>query len=132
MAIANFVAHRLHQLFSLEMWGGATFDVAMRFLHEDPFARLRRCAKPSPTSVSRCCCAPPTPSATPRIPITWWPNSFTKPPPRASTSFRIFDSLNWLPNMKASMEAVRKTRRCAKPPSATPATSSTRGATSIR
>ncbi len=35
MAIANFVSHRLHNLFSLEMWGGATFDVAMRFLHED-------------------------------------------------------------------------------------------------
>ena len=42
LAIANFVAHRLHDLFSLEMWGGATFDVAMRFLHEDPFARLRQ------------------------------------------------------------------------------------------
>src|SRR5689334_20167267 len=41
MAIANFVSHRLHNLFSLEMWGGATFDVTMRFLHEDPFARLR-------------------------------------------------------------------------------------------
>ena len=42
LAIANFVAHRLHNLYSLEMWGGATFDVAMRFLHEDPWARLRR------------------------------------------------------------------------------------------
>ncbi len=42
LAIANFVSHRLHNLFSLEMWGGATFDVAMRFLHEDPLARLRR------------------------------------------------------------------------------------------
>src|SRR4029077_382181 len=42
LAIANFVSHRLHNLFSLEMWGGATFDVTMRFLHEDPFARLRQ------------------------------------------------------------------------------------------
>ena len=41
LAIANFVAHRLPNLYSLEMWGGATFDVTMRFLHEDPFARLR-------------------------------------------------------------------------------------------
>ncbi len=32
LAIANFVAHRLHNLYSLEMWGGATFDVSMRFL----------------------------------------------------------------------------------------------------
>src|SRR5690606_36775001 len=41
LAIANLVAHRLHGLYSLEMWGGATFDVAMRFLHEDPWMRLR-------------------------------------------------------------------------------------------
>ncbi len=41
-AIANYVSHRLSNLFSLEMWGGATFDVSMRFLHEDPWMRLRR------------------------------------------------------------------------------------------
>ncbi len=35
-AIAGFVAHRLPNLYSLEMWGGATFDVSMRFLLEDP------------------------------------------------------------------------------------------------
>jgi pyruvate carboxylase len=40
-AIANFIAHRLHGLYSLEMWGGATFDVSMRFLLEDPWKRLR-------------------------------------------------------------------------------------------
>ncbi len=44
LAISNFAAHRLHNLFSLEMWGGATFDVTMRFLHEDPFGRLRKLA----------------------------------------------------------------------------------------
>jgi hypothetical protein len=36
MAIANFVSHKLPNLYSLEMWGGATFDVTMRFLLEDP------------------------------------------------------------------------------------------------
>ncbi|HWB29902.1 MAG TPA: biotin carboxylase N-terminal domain-containing protein, partial [Vicinamibacterales bacterium] len=40
-AIANFIAHRLSGLYSLEMWGGATFDVSMRFLLEDPWKRLR-------------------------------------------------------------------------------------------
>jgi pyruvate carboxylase len=40
-AIANFIAHRLPDLYSLEMWGGATFDVSMRFLLEDPWKRLR-------------------------------------------------------------------------------------------
>ena len=109
MAIANFVSHRLHNLFSLEMWGGATFDVALRFLHESPFSRLRHFAQRSPTSVSRCCCAPPTPLATPPIPITWSRSSSRKPQLQGMDIFRIFDSLNWLPNMRASMEAVRKT-----------------------
>ena len=40
-AVSNFVAHRLGGLYSLEMWGGATFDVTMRFLLEDPWQRLR-------------------------------------------------------------------------------------------
>src|SRR5262249_26234823 len=42
MRIASYVARHLHNLYSLEMWGGATFDVALRFLHEDPWARLAR------------------------------------------------------------------------------------------
>src|SRR5437764_7271047 len=41
LATASAVAHRVPHLFSLEMWGGATFDTAMRFLHEDPWRRLR-------------------------------------------------------------------------------------------
>src|SRR5216110_2679000 len=41
LATADAVAHRLPNLFSLEMWGGATFDSSMRFLHEDPWQRLR-------------------------------------------------------------------------------------------
>src|SRR2546430_501221 len=42
LATASTVTHRLPNLFSLEMWGGATFDTAMRFLHDDPWQRLRR------------------------------------------------------------------------------------------
>src|SRR5258708_36370556 len=42
LAVAGFVAHRLSSLYSLEMWGGATFDVAMRYLLESPWMRLRR------------------------------------------------------------------------------------------
>ena len=41
LATASAIAQRLPNLFSLEMWGGATFDTAMRFLHEDPWQRLR-------------------------------------------------------------------------------------------
>src|SRR5207302_309402 len=42
LATAPAVAERLPNLFSLEMWGGATFDTALRFLHEDPWQRLRQ------------------------------------------------------------------------------------------
>ena len=48
MAIANYVSHPLPNLYSLEMWGGATFDVALRFLLEDPWLRLRALARGDP------------------------------------------------------------------------------------
>ncbi|MFO0968001.1 MAG: hypothetical protein U0793_20790 [Gemmataceae bacterium] len=54
---------RLHaDLFSLEMWGGAMFDTSMRFLKEDPWQRLTQMRELAPTSCSRCCCGPTTPS----------------------------------------------------------------------
>ena len=46
--VADALARRAPQLFSLEMWGGATFDTAMRFLHEDPWERLRILRKAIP------------------------------------------------------------------------------------
>ena len=45
VAVAGAYAKGLPQLLSLECWGGATFDVAMRFLTEDPWDRLRSCAR---------------------------------------------------------------------------------------
>ncbi len=69
LAIADAVARRTPELFSLEMWGGATFDTAMRFLNEDPWERLRAAAREAcRTSVSRCCCAARTRWATRTIP----------------------------------------------------------------
>jgi len=110
MAIANFVAHRLHNLFSLEMWGGATFDVTMRFLHEDPFVRLRRLREAVPNI-----CFQMLLRASNAVGYTAYPDNVVaefiyEASAQGIDIFRIFDSLNWLPNMKASMEAVRKTR----------------------
>ncbi|SPE29126.1 Pyruvate carboxylase [Candidatus Sulfopaludibacter sp. SbA6] len=110
LAIANFLAHRLHNLFSLEMWGGATFDVAMRFLHEDPFARLRRLRQAIPNI-----CFQMLLRASNAVGYTAYPDSVVaefiyEASAQGIDIFRIFDSLNWLPNMKASMEAVRRTR----------------------
>ena len=54
LRVAEAYAHLLPNLFSIEMWGGATFDTAMRFLKEDPWERLPSSARRSPTSSSRC------------------------------------------------------------------------------
>src|SRR5437870_2480292 len=110
LAIANFVAHRLHNLFSLEMWGGATFDVTMRFLHEDPFARLRRLREAIPNI-----CFQMLLRASNAVSYTAYPDNVVaefiyEAAAQGIDIFRIFDSLNWLPNMKASMDAVRRTR----------------------
>jgi pyruvate carboxylase len=110
LRIANFVAHRLHRLFSLEMWGGATFDVTMRFLHEDPFVRLRQLREAIPNI-----CFQMLLRASNAVGYTAYPDNVVAEFIREASAqgidiFRIFDSLNWLPNMKSSMEAVRKTR----------------------
>ncbi len=109
LRIANFVAHRLHNLYSLEMWGGATFDVAMRFLHEDPWLRLRQLRERIPNI-----CFQMLLRASNAVGYTAYPDNVVEgfiheAATQGVDIFRIFDSLNWLPNMKASMQAVRKT-----------------------
>ena len=109
LAIANFVSHRLHNLFSLEMWGGATFDTMMRFLHEDPFARLRQLREAIPNV-----CFQMLLRASNAVGYTAYPDNVVTAFIQEAASqgidiFRIFDSLNWLPNMKVAMEAVRRT-----------------------
>ncbi|HEY2017424.1 MAG TPA: pyruvate carboxylase [Bryobacteraceae bacterium] len=110
LAIANFISHRMSGLFSLEMWGGATFDVAMRFLHEDPFARLRLLRQAIPNI-----CFQMLLRASNGVGYTAYPDNVVsefiyEASAQGIDIFRIFDSLNWLPNMKASMEAVRRTK----------------------
>ncbi len=108
-AIAGFVAHRLANLYSLEMWGGATFDVAMRFLLEDPWARLRRLRELIPNI-----CFQMLLRASNAVGYTAYPDNVVREfileaSAQGMDIFRIFDSLNWLPNMKVAMETVRKT-----------------------
>jgi len=111
MSIANFVAHRLPNLYSLEMWGGATFDVSMRFLHEDPWLRLRRLREAIPNI-----CFQMLLRASNAVGYAAYPDNVVREFVAESARqgidiFRIFDSLNWLPNMKVAMEAVRRTSR---------------------
>ncbi len=108
-AIASFVARRLHRLYSLEMWGGATFDVAMRFLYEDPWERLQRLRTAIPNI-----CFQMLLRASNAVGYAAYPDNvvreFVEEAARQGIDiFRIFDSLNWLPNMKVAMQAVRKT-----------------------
>ncbi len=111
LAIANFVSHNLSSLFSLEMWGGATFDVAMRFLYEDPFERLQVLRKAVPNI-----CFQMLLRASNAVGYTAYPDNVVREFIHESAKqgidiFRVFDSLNWLPNMKIPMEAVRDTGR---------------------
>jgi pyruvate carboxylase len=109
LAIANFVAHRLPNLFSMEVWGGATYDTMMRFLHEDPFARLRQLREAIPNI-----CFQMLLRASNAVGYTAYPDNVVSAFVKEAAAqgmdiFRIFDSLNWLPNMKVAMEAVRRT-----------------------
>ncbi len=110
LRIANFVSHRLHNLYSLEMWGGATFDVALRFLLEDPWMRLRRLREAIPNI-----CFQMLLRASNAVGYTAYPDNVVEQfileaSAQGMDIFRIFDSLNWLPNMAGAMEAVRKTK----------------------
>ncbi len=111
LAIANFVSHRLHNFYSLEMWGGATFDVAMRFLQEDPWQRLDKLREAIPNI-----CFQMLLRASNAVGYTAYPDNVVEEfilesARRGIDIFRVFDSLNWLPNMQIPIEAVRKSGR---------------------
>ncbi len=108
LAIANYISRKLHNLYSLEMWGGATFDVALRFLREDPWERLQRLREAIPNI-----CFQMLLRASNAVGYTAYPDNVVEEfifeaAAQGIDIFRIFDSLNWLPNMKVSIEAARK------------------------
>ena len=108
MNIASAVARRTPELFSLEMWGGATFDTAMRFLKESPWERLRELREKIPNI-----CFQMLFRGSNAVGYSNYPDNvvagFVKHSAESGMDiFRIFDSLNYLPNMKVAMEAVRE------------------------
>ena len=111
LQIADYVSKELPGLYSLEMWGGATFDVAMRFLLEDPWKRLEELRKRIPNI-----CFQMLLRASNAVGYTAYPDNavsafIEEAAARGIDIFRIFDSLNWLPNMKGAVEATLKTGR---------------------
>ncbi|HTU19022.1 MAG TPA: pyruvate carboxylase, partial [Gemmataceae bacterium] len=109
LRIAPFYAARLSGLFSLEMWGGATFDTAMRFLKESPWQRLADLHARIPNILFQMLLR----SAS-AVGYTNYPDNvvqaFVKESAQAGIDlFRIFDALNGLPNLQLAIEAVRDT-----------------------
>jgi len=109
LAIAPAVARRTPQLFSLEMWGGATFDTAMRFLHEDPWDRLRLLREKIPNI-----CFQMLFRGSNAVGYSNYPDNvvagFVKQAAASGIDiFRIFDSLNYTPNLRAAFDAVQQT-----------------------
>jgi pyruvate carboxylase len=109
LTVADAVARRTPNLYSLEMWGGATFDTALRFLHEDPWTRLRALRAKIPNI-----CFQMLFRGSNAVGYSNYPDNavagFVKHAAEAGMDiFRIFDSLNYLPNLTVAMDAVNET-----------------------
>ncbi len=108
LAVADAVARQTPGLFSLEMWGGATFDTSMRFLQEDPWDRLDQLRTRVPNILFQMLLR-----ASNAVGYTNYPDNVvrefvTEAAGHGIDVFRIFDSLNWAENMKVAIEAVRE------------------------
>ena len=106
LATAPSVAERLPNLFSIEMWGGATFDTALRFLHEDPWQRLRQLRAAIPNI-----CFQMLLRGANAVGYASYPDNVIREFVREACAegmdiFRVFDSLNSVENMRVSLDAV--------------------------
>ncbi|MCI0702555.1 MAG: pyruvate carboxylase [Planctomycetia bacterium] len=109
LGVADRYARFHADLFSLEMWGGATFDTAMRFLKESPWERLAGLRERIPNILFQMLLR-----AASAVGYTNYPDNVVYEFVRLSAEagmdlFRIFDANNWLPNIRLGIEAVLKT-----------------------
>jgi pyruvate carboxylase len=110
---AEPTARLLPGLFSLEMWGGATFDVAYRFLKEDPWERLAKLRKKIPNVLFQMLFR-----GSNAVGYKNYPDNVVREFVRLSADagidvFRIFDSLNWVKGMEVAIDAVRQSGKIA-------------------
>ncbi|XP_068147146.1 pyruvate carboxylase, mitochondrial isoform X2 [Drosophila tropicalis] len=108
LKISPYVAHKFNNLYSLENWGGATFDVALRFLHECPWERLEEMRKRIPNIPFQMLLRGAN-----AVGYTSYPDNvvykFCELAVQTGMDiFRVFDSLNYLPNLILGMEAAGK------------------------
>lgn len=113
LKIAKATAYCAKDLFSLEMWGGATFDVAYRFLKESPWERLEKLRKKIPNIMFQMLLRGAN-----AVGYTNYPDNVIREFIKESANsgidvFRIFDSLNWLKGMEIAVDEVLKTGKVA-------------------
>jgi pyruvate carboxylase len=109
LAIADRYTHAHADLFSLEMWGGATFDTSMRFLKESPWDRLAQLRERIPNILFQMLLR-----AANAVGYSNYPDNVVEEFVRQAAAagmdiFRVFDANNWLPNMQMAVEKVLKT-----------------------
>jgi pyruvate carboxylase len=109
LAIADVAARRTPNLFSMEMWGGATFDTTMRFLREDPWERLEELRERIPNICFQMLFRGSNAVGYSNYPDNVVAGFVKHAASRGIDIFRIFDSLNYVPNLKVAMDAVQET-----------------------
>ncbi|MEK9783754.1 MAG: pyruvate carboxylase, partial [Opitutales bacterium] len=108
LAVADFISRRLPGLFSLEMWGGATYDTCMRFLGESPYERLRKLRERIPNILFQMLLRGSNGVGYANYPDNVVREFVIHSSEAGMDVFRIFDSLNYLPNLKVAMETVNE------------------------
>lgn len=111
--IARETEQAIPELFSSEMWGGATFDVAYRFLNEDPWIRLKKLRKLMPNTLFQMLFRGSNAVGYQNYPDNVLKEFIDVAASEGIDVFRIFDSLNWLPQMEKSIQYVRDARKIA-------------------
>ncbi|MFC7061335.1 pyruvate carboxylase [Halobacillus seohaensis] len=111
--IAEPTARLLPDLFSLEMWGGATFDVSYRFLNEDPWERLLKLRDKAPNVLFQMLLRSSNAVGYKNYPDNLIREFVEKSSNAGIDVFRIFDSLNWVEGMKLTIDAVRENGKVA-------------------
>ncbi|MDW3098924.1 MAG: pyruvate carboxylase [Alphaproteobacteria bacterium] len=109
VAIAPYMAQAMPELFSVECWGGATFDVAMRFLHEDPWSRLHQLRDAMPNVLTQMLLRSANAVGYTNYPDNVVSYFIDRAADAGIDLFRVFDCLNVAENMVPAIEEVAKT-----------------------
>ncbi|RPE31400.1 pyruvate carboxylase [Acinetobacter sp. BIGb0102] len=108
LAVAPYYSQMANELFSLECWGGATFDVAMRFLKEDPWERLAKLREAIPNILFQMLLRSSNAVGYTNYADNVVQHFIAQAAKGGIDLFRVFDSLNAVDNMRVAIDAVRE------------------------